>query len=735
MKTWDELVDLLTDRLRVDPELRLDVAEELRAHLEDSAAEFRRAGQSDEEAAASAAKSLGDPQQLADELWQANRRRIRVRGVIRWSARAALVPGAILVIIAIAIGMRVEYSLLLRGVIYTSRTDDLTEDERFIFEGVPTAQTTLEHVKSITDRWPENPVYYGNYVVQLMRIGGLYDRKLGRIKPERFDEVLAVMDKGERIEPDNAFYNFTKAAWLIKAAGTISEDPSRTYESIDWNDKVKQKNCWQVEIHDRNLFARGLAEFRKGLGKTEFTSHSVDMSELCMGLLPDPERLTDHMRRVVFQRTTLLPPMWHYRELGRSLLAYAIDLAEAGRADEAIELVDSVGLMSAKLGARSQTFIGLFLARDMRVKGLAHAEQVYRELNRPERAEQARSARKQQYAQFNEIIKRPGVDKRDLVHAGMLMTNLTPSLSGYRPDFEPMRTAEQFLAAEMGLILLLCVLVLLALFLGGLALLSLIIQRPGNKPILLFVGWGRIGKICLLAIVVPVAVYALYAYVLTASDRVYGLNYTAGKTLLEFVVTLGAICVLLLGLGYSAIRWRAEEIGLSVPPALRLRNRRWIVGVGALIALAVVVYLVGWWAGPFKPDEGNWAGLWARTFADSSRQEFASMHGVYLAAIMVAFLLVWGVREFVGLYWTRYDHFRRTLYRSLVPIIAAAVIVVGLFCGWALARGERSAVQRITDSGTFSFRNEMEGSDYRLIRDNFAAQHAEMMKRQTGTGD
>ncbi|MCD4700095.1 MAG: permease prefix domain 1-containing protein, partial [Phycisphaerae bacterium] len=591
MKTFDDLVDLLTDRLRVDPELRLDVARELRAHLEDSAAEFRQAGQSDEQADASAAKALGDPQQLADELWQANRWRIRIRGIFRWSARAALVPGAICVVLAIGVGLSgvpmpwagdKVFSPAFGGFgFHGSLTDGLTEEQRFIFEGAPSARTPLEQAKSITDRWPENPVYYGNYVVQLICQGGVYDGKRGRIKPERLDEILAVLDKGERIEPDNAFYNFTKAAWLIQAASDISEDESRTYERINRDDEVRQSNCWKIEIHDPGLFQRGLAEFKRGLGKGEFASHSLDMLELRLGLLPEPKRLNDYLRRVAFQASTLLPPLGDYRKLGRSLSAYAIDQAEAGRADEAAELVDSVGLMSAKLGARSRTLVGLLVAQAVRVGGLAHAEQVYEELNRPEQAEQTRQARQRQDALFTEIRKGPRLDERERVHAGMLMAVLTPSLPGnYRPDFEPMRTAEQFVAAEMGLILLLCVLVLLALFLGGLALLSLIIQRPGNKPILLFVGWGRIGKICLLAIVVPVAACALYVYVLTASDRVYGLNYTAGKTLLEFVVTLGAICVLLLGLGYSAIRRRADEIGLVVPPALRLRDRRWLAGVG-----------------------------------------------------------------------------------------------------------------------------------------------------------
>ena len=36
MSNFDALIERLTARLRVDPELRMDVANELRAHLEDS---------------------------------------------------------------------------------------------------------------------------------------------------------------------------------------------------------------------------------------------------------------------------------------------------------------------------------------------------------------------------------------------------------------------------------------------------------------------------------------------------------------------------------------------------------------------------------------------------------------------------------------------------------------------------------------------------------------------------
>ncbi len=729
MKTWDKLVDLLTDRLRVDPELRLDVAEELRAHLEDSAAEFRQAGQSDEEAVASAAKALGDPQQLADELWQANRRRIRIRGVLRWGSRVALVPGAILVILILMMGLvEIFMPVNKEGYISASWLEGLSEEQRFVLEsGSPLMLGTeaIEAAKSITDRWPNNPVYYGNYVAQMYTWGEISFDEQPNV--DRLKKILAVLDKGERIDPDNAFYNFTKAAWLVLASSDVSKDTTRTYDMVNQEGKLHQISCWKIEIHDLDLFKRALAEFKVGLGKGEFTTRAADMIELRGRLLPEPRGLQDYMRQQTLAVVVAIPPLGGYKKLARSVLAHAIDLAVAGQHEESVDLVDGVELMAAKLGSRARDIVDLLLAHSIRLEGLGHAQCVYKEMGLLDQAQFAQEVYSQAVTQIRKVISsRALIDENQLRHAGVfdhfvgLITRFPP---GYTVDFEPRRTAEQFVAAEIGLLLSLCLLVLLALLLGGLALVSLIIQRPGNKPILLFVGWSGIGKICLLAIVVPVAVYALYAYVLTASDRVYGLNYTAGKTLLEFVVTLGAICVLLLGLGYSAVRRRAEEIGLVVPPALRLRDRRWIACVGALIALAVVVYLVGWWAGPFKPKGPR-------------LRQFDSIHGAFLAIAVVAFLLFWGLREFAGLYWRKCDHFRRTLYRSLVPIIAAAVIVVGIFCGWALARGESSAAKRITGSSAMDFCNELERSDFRLFRENFIAQHTEMMNRQElGTRD
>ncbi|KKM06383.1 hypothetical protein LCGC14_1744540 [marine sediment metagenome] len=275
---------------------------------------------------------------------------------------------------------------------------------------------------------------------------------------------------------------------------------------------------------------------------------------------------------------------------------------------------------------------------------------------------------------------------------------------------------------------------LAALLLGGASMISLLFRRGQDRPLLLFVGWRRIGRICLLAVVLPLAVYTVYTF--TGRDRIYGMGYVMDKAVLAFVVLIAAVYLLLIRLSYSAVRRRAIELGLDVPPAIGLRDRKWTVGIGAVIALAAAVYLLGWWAGVFEPKQWNRLdyfvpGLYSVPGLDYSGpgpDYFGP--GVILACVVVGFLLACKVREYFGVtYRKRYKPFRRALRRSLVPILAAATILIGVSCGWVLARGERSAVRRMKGNAVVSLSREVDRCDYRLLRDRMARQHKQMLAK------
>jgi len=710
MKAWDALIGRLTEPLGVDPELRMDVATELRCHLEDSAAGFRRAGQSADEAAASAAKALGDPDELTRQLWQANRRRLRIRGLLRWAARAALVPAAA----AVILGLIVTLIGRTRG--YVSPTPPLlslahpTPEQRFILHGDPKAADPVAAAKSISDRWPENPVYYANYVIELMNRGGFFDLA-ERIKPHRLEELVAVLDRGERIDPDNAFYNFMKAGVLAQASSTLEEDTSRPYPQSSAAGSGCRTYWYRIAIRDQRLFDRALAELRRGLGKKTATCRMMEMVQARLAQLPKPRGVSDMMSRAMVQAGTLMPPLSPELGLSRRLSARAIQLAEAGKADQAEELIDDALRFGGMIGGHGEIVLDVVAGEGIVKHALAASREVHLRLGRAEQAHAAGKALEEEEAWFGQIIKL-GTSPLDQINrsAGLYWSVLSPALRGLKKDFEPVRSAEKAFAAELVLLGLLLALTGAAGFFGLWTLVSLAIRRGEDRPVLLFVGWERIGRICLLGLVAPLGAYFLYSWVLTGRDGRFGLNYTAGRTVLEYTVLVLAVFVLMKRLSFSAIAARAAEIGMAVPPPVRLRDRRILLAIGVALAAAVAVYLAGWWVGPFRPDPAG-------------DRAYRSIPGFVLAGLVVAYAVAAGVVGIVSrIRRGRFGRFRRSVRRSAVPILAAAVIVLGIACGAPLARQERSAVARAKGPASFDLlTREVQDSDFRLLRQRLAA--------------
>jgi len=709
MSGFDDLIERLTARLRVDPELRMDVANELRAHLEDASEEFRQGGAGEDEAAASAVKALGDEAELSEQLWQANRGRIRFRRVAKWAARVALLPGAILVTLAIGVSIWLPWRFPFR---------QLTDEQRLIFQGDPAAEGLLAKARSIADRWPDDPVYYANYIVAYLTDQTVRG-KLDQADPAIIAQAVEVLGRGERIDSDNAFYDFMKATVLIRASSKLGEDPDHTYEQIDRDGKTQTQKCSRVEITDAAMFGRGLEELRRGLGKSKYDDHTLDMLQHRLSLLPEPTRLTDYLQRLMFEYGTILPPLGEIRSMAKSVLAHALELARQGRREQAVGLIEAVEMLAAKMGADDETLIGLLVAQAIRSLALGHAINVYGELGLPAQVARARADLDAEDRFWRSLWAWRRADEAGLLRAGILHRYFLPSVPGYSAEFEPVRTAEYMVAEQVGLVVLLGGVVVLAAAAGLITVIGLLRCRGRDDgPKLLFVGWRRLGRICLLAVILPLGAYALYVHVLPFSGRHFGLGYVLDAVAAEFVLVAGAVLVLVMSLSYTAVRARAGEAGMTVPAPLRVRNRLVITIAGGLIALAGLALIVSERTAAFARAGRSVFGHWAEKL----------LPGLLLGAAGAAFLLAWGFREFAGLYVRKqYAHFRRTLFRSLVPILAAAVIVVGLICGLSLSRLEASALGRVEGAASIDLRNALEMSNFRLLRDRHGQQHEAML--------
>jgi hypothetical protein len=607
----------------------------------------------------------------------------------------------------------------------------LTEEQRFIFEGDPKlgashahqsvlqrllgrphmVEPNVEREKSVADRWPDNPIYYGNYIA-LYLDSKHHEGKLTLNTPEEINDVIAKLDHGERIEPDNAFYNFMKAAILIQASSELSVDAGHTYETKDQNGKSKTTKCSQIKITHPAGFERGLAEFLKGLPKPHFTSHSMDMARLRLDLLPPAGDLAEYVRRVGFSISIRLPGLADSRNLTRSICAYARQLAEKKERDEAIRLLHGAEIMAMKLGTDVQTLIELLVAYGMRETALGHALCVYNEMNLPDQARQVRTELETNATWLQSLRAGKELSQQVVHHGGLIDVKLTPDIRGYESQIGLMNQAEYAVAYKAVLAGLLGVLVILTL--GSALVTTVAILRSRGRddgPKLLFVGWKRLGWIYFWAILVPIVVYAVYIYAVPWGIRDYGLSFAGRRISMEGVFLCSAMYVVLLSLSYTAIRKRAQEAGMVVPRAIRWRNRIGFIAVGAVLSIVFVASVVVW---GFKASHA------------SVQHSMAMDFPVGPAVVAAVVTLLWTIRELVHLVRLPADmgHFRRTLFRSLVPILAVASIAVGIGCGYALTAVEASGLREVP----VFFLNEVEvATAARDMKAQFIKQHQALL--------
>ncbi|MCK4307561.1 hypothetical protein KAW50_04970, partial [candidate division WOR-3 bacterium] len=245
MERIDKYVSSLTNRFRMDRELHMDVKNELKSHLEDKVSENMASGMSEEKSIEEALKQFGPPEELANQIWKANIRRMRMRSVVKWALRVTLGPAAIAFTIFhfissfcidtnILLGQltltQSQENLIVRtlsvlsnklakstdsiiSTLETRQQKNLTDDERFILNA---------DAEAIAKRFPNNPVYCANDIlVYLSKDRGKRSNK----DSKEFSEILSKLNKGENLEPENSFYNYLKAGILMSASSGLEKNP------------------------------------------------------------------------------------------------------------------------------------------------------------------------------------------------------------------------------------------------------------------------------------------------------------------------------------------------------------------------------------------------------------------------------------------------------------------------------------------------------------------------------
>ncbi len=670
MNRFDELIEQATARLGADRALRLEIARELRTHLDESAQEFRAAGYHDPEA--EAAKRFGDPTELAEQLWRANRLRMRLRAVAWWTARVTLLPAAIIACgLFMVSNMTVPWmAQALQGGIgssgdpLTNWAEDRAEQavreqmsptQELIFFGDESAASPVERWRGLRDRFPDEPLYQTNYITWLLvEHGG----SLNERDPEALGLLLDALDRGERIEPDNGFYAAMRAALLLSYAGELTTDESLAVTTMNRQGEPDTSHPMVYAEVDDAMLRRGLAALREAAGKPYVTDHAVDMLRHRIEQLPPAQSMRDYVYRIGHAVGTLLPTLNWERTLARAVQATAIRMSRHGDAASASAVLDDLRQINAKRAAGNDTFIGLLVTASIRDIELGTRVLVADLADQPEQAASAQRRLDEWTRRFHGWRHAGEADTEALIfRAGILLSMMIPNIPGYDVDVTPFRLAEYNLFDRGALTVLLLALILLAAIVAG-AGLQLVWRRRDRKdaPILLWIGWRRFGLVTLGAVVLPVLAFTVFAFS-PLGGREWGVNHNP-VTGVDHLAAGLLVLMLLWLLGVEALRRRAAELGISTPA-----QRRPMTQALELIAVLLVVTAIG-------------AGI-MYTLRHSSEHTMGLAVGITTGAVLGPVVVwLWVARQVT---WLRsLERPERTLWQPLLIVVVATVSVASV---------------------------------------------------------
>lgn len=624
-KAFDDLVARLTERFKVDPELRLEIGHELRTHLEDCAAEFKAGGASQEESEKSAIKAMGDETELAEKLWQANRGRIRVRKTIRWAAGVTLIPAAGAAAVSIAWSGIVSFALLMstlamipKQIAYWPRQNEtngnpiyaiaehsrqnllqsLSDESKLVFQasfppGIAqfALANALENGKALADRYPNDSVYWANYALRM------YECLSTSTDARKIPSLEAVLERGKQLDPDNALYWMLKAEVLWNAAtrnvADIDPKPVGFDFTLPSHKRVRDEfYFYEYHVTDPALFEQALAEFHEAASKATFNSYTVELAQRSLALLPPPVTLHDWAMQTNYEGQIQLPYILFLNTEIWTAGSFAYHAAEQGDGKRAIQILHDARRLALLALQHCHLLWELEYVEGAIRESLGVDTMVYQRLNRPRDFEMAVARFEGVWRDDSDIQRQVRAQFGNLKNSAMDNMLIPNGVDKTRIDLPAGRSMEYAMFDSLGLSFLLILLLLAALFWigrGGIARL-----RGGAESAFLFVGWRRLAKVVLISTALPLCVYGVYVWLTPWGGRDFGAVWSLDRLMVEYAVVATACFILLRTLNDRAVQQRLAELGGG---AIRLADPgRLRIATGAVLALVVVAYMIGWHA-------------------------------------------------------------------------------------------------------------------------------------------
>ncbi len=659
---FEKLAEQAASGLKGDPELYLDVKQELCCHLEDKAEFFAGDGKSEEESVELSCKSLGSPMDMAAELLNGNKQRMKLRSLMR------LFLGGLIVPVAIILAFGVTFWRYTRASDVLDVPTWLGSSAFFGIEKVGRKDQNLlayklrggnENAPQIRKHWethrkdPDSRIYYAYYAMFL--------------DPKKDTSFVDAMRLGEKIEPKNALYNVLLAHYYLKRGLQ-----SRTDFPLDSKEVAVDK------ILDHDAFSLGIAEMRKASLKPYLYTYQMQILRKKLNSLPNPVLTEDYVRHINVSASELFPKMATFRDVARRMpAAVRLLIANEHRA-EAISLMDT-WKPYAKLFASESNPILIHCLVAHAIDSILSKEAVpiYKNLGLNSKSKEAGDI----YARLAELkhqwrsktsLSSKSTEKMSDEHGSMLARMLVPNMGDVKMtdnDLRPSRMHEHVMMEEG---VTLGTLVVLALLLIGTLVQSILwlyrLRQAASVPILLMPPGKLIVRALVFGIVVPVLIYWFYTRVLPFGGRDYGL---ASVMWPRFVAELSVMALLMLSIPTIIIRRyirrRCVDLNIAVPSVKNEIVSTLIVRVATILAVLLVV----------------------ATDTNRDISPVVSSLGVVFAIVIIALGIRYIIRKR-----TQHGLYYGTLAKSLVPIYAVSMILISVTVHPLLLRSEASLLRK-----------------------------------------
>jgi len=570
---------------------------------------------------------------------------------------------------------------------HTKAWAHLSDEKQFQLFGDLTRKTRSAQERALWEKNPESKVYYANYVRVLLE-----DYKEKDLD-NSFDDLEKEIRRGEELDPDNAFYNCMLAAVLFK-------------RGAEW----KSNNGGKAEewvIKDKALLDLAIVELNKAAKKPYYRRYLSEFLKERLALFPETKRLEDRIGKMAYLASIPLPDLGLIRDLFKAIPFY-VESNELPEAD-ASQLLDAWHGFLKKAVPDAWSLIDVLVLNAIATMAEKKVADVYEAMDKPAAAKGTRRLAKQ----LSEPVEswkaarksKKSNDKESHLlrwKASILARMLLPGLGEPITEemLRPGRQSDRIVIEQFNQSYILCIFVVAII---GTLILFMVCQSASKgrtPPLLLLPSWRIAMETLGLAILLPMFLYFAFTRWSGLSSFENGIE---DWRLLFLEIGLLDVSFLAASTLLSAayIRKRCQTLDITIPkPANSFLIKLCWGGMGILclccaaskklfghqVALETGLYLVG------------------------------SGMGLIVGGVgIVVFIKGCMSRNTYGLYYG-------TLARSLMPVYACAVILIGVI-GLPWLQKEESALLKqdpLFDSNPHGF-TVLEGNLTKRLQSELAA--------------